>query len=133
MNSVPQSNTWLKRNTKWIVLAAVGLGLLLVALFIAAIVTIVAGAMRSNDVYKEGLARAQASPEVAALLGTPIEAGFFTSGSINVENRSGEADLQIPLHGPKGEATLDVVASKRNGTWTYKRMQVGDVDLLDDE
>ena len=124
------SRTWLQRNTKWIVLGAIVLSLTLLGLFLAAILMIVAGAMRSSDVYKESLARAQASPQVAALVGTPVEPGFFTSGTINVENRSGDADLHIPLHGPKGEATLDVVARKRDGVWVYESMRVGEIDLL---
>ena len=131
MNAVAQ-RTWLQRNTKWIVLGAVLLGLGLLALFIAAIVMVVAGAMRSNDVYKEALARAQANPVLIERLGTPIEPGFFTSGSINVNGGSGEADLAIPLHGPKGEATVNVVAHKKGGTWTFETMRAGDVDLLED-
>lgn len=130
MNAVAQ-RTWLQRNTKWIVLGAVLLGLGLLALFIAAIVMVVAGAMRSNDVYKEALARAQANPVLIERLGTPIEPGFFTSGSINVSGPSGEADLAIPIHGPQGEATINVVAEKRGGTWNYETMRVGDVDLLE--
>lgn len=124
------SQTWLQRNTKWIVLGAILLSLTLLGLFLAALLMIVAGAMRSSDVYKEALARAQASPQVAAIVGTPVEPGFFTSGTINVENRSGDADLHIPIHGPKGEATIDVVARKRDGVWTYETMRVGEIELL---
>lgn len=131
MNPMPQSRTWLQRNTKWIVLIAVLLGLMFLALFIAAILLLVTTTMRSSDVYKEAMARAQADPQVIAMVGSPVEPGFFTSGSINVENRSGDADLQIPIHGPKGEATLEVVARKRDGVWTYEKMRVGDADLLD--
>ena len=131
MNAVTQ-RTWLQRNTKWIVLGAIMLGVGLLALFVAAIVMVVATAMRSNDVYKEALARAQANPVLIERLGAPIEPGWFTSGSINVEGSKGEADLAIPIHGPKGEATVNVVASKRAGRWTFETMRAGDVDLLAD-
>lgn len=130
MAVVPQ-RTWLQRNTKWIVLTAVLLGLLLLGLFIAGIVMIASTAMKSNDVYKEAMARAQADPVLIERLGTPIEAGFFTSGSINVAGPSGNADLEIPIHGPKGEATVNVVAEKRGGTWVYESIRAGDVDLMD--
>lgn len=127
----PTSQTWLQKNTKWIVLIAVLLGLLFLGLFIAAVVMLAVATMRSSDVYKEALARAQADPQVMAMVGSPVEPGIFTSGSISVENRSGEAELHIPIHGPKGEATIDVVARKRDGVWIYERMRVGDADLLD--
>ena len=132
MNS-PASQTWLQKNTKWIVLAAVALGILLLGLFIAAIVMIASTAMRSNDVYREALARAQASPVLVERLGTPIEAGFFTSGSINVNGPAGNADLAIPIRGPRGEATVNVVAEKRGGVWIYESIRAGDVDLLGEE
>jgi hypothetical protein len=127
----PISRTWLQKNTKWIVLIAVLLGLSFLGLLIAAIVMLAVATMRSSDVYKEALARAQSDPQVIAMVGSPVEPGLFTSGSISVENRSGEADLQIPIHGPKGEATIDVVARKRDGVWIYEKMRVGDTDLLD--
>jgi len=122
--------TWLQRNTKWIVLGAVLLALAMLAAFVVGIVFLAVGAMRSSDVYRESLARAQAHPVLIERLGRPIEPGFFTSGSINVENDRGQADLSIPIHGPKGEATITVVAHKAGGTWTYESMQAGDVDLL---
>ena len=128
--NAPASQTWLQRNTKWIVLAAVALGVALLGLFIAAIVMIASTAMRSNDVYREAMARAQANPVLIERLGTPIEAGFFTSGSINVSGPSGNADLAIPIHGPRGEATINVVAEKRGGVWIYESMRAGEVDLL---
>jgi hypothetical protein len=129
MAAVPE-RPWLQRNTKWIVLGAVALGLTLLALFVAAVAMLASAAMRTNDVYREALSRAQRHPALLERLGAPIEPGFFTSGSIDVSGPSGEADLTIPIHGPRGEATLNVVAQKRGGTWNYETMQVGDVDLL---
>ena len=129
--NAPVSQTWLQRNTKWIVLGAVALGITLLGLFIAAILMLVTTAMRSNDVYREALTRAQNHPALIERLGTPIEPGFFTSGSINTAGPSGSADLAIPIHGPRGEATINVVAEKRGGTWIYESMRAGDVDLLE--
>ena len=129
MSTVPE-RTWLQKNTKWIVLAAVGVGISLLALFIAAILLIVFTAMSSSDVYREALGRAQADPVLIERLGTPIEAGFFTTGSIKTTGTSGRADLAIPIHGPRGEATVNVVAKKRGGVWIYESMRAGDVDLL---
>lgn len=122
--------TWLQRNTQWLVLGAVLLGLMLLALFIAAVVMIASTAMRSSDVWREAMARAQSNPALIERLGTPIEPGFFTSGSINVNGPSGSADLAIPIQGPKGEASINVVAEKRGGVWEYETLRAGDIDLL---
>lgn len=134
MNAQTQ-RTWLQRNTKWIVLTAVLLGLLMLVGFVGGILAIVSASMQSSDVFKTSMQRAQASPAVIAALGEPVEPGFFVSGSISVENRTGEADLSIPVSGPRGEATIDVVAHKRDGAWNYEIMRISGeklppVDLL---
>lgn len=130
--NAPVERSWLQRNAKWLVLGAITLGLLMLAAFVLAILFVVSTAMRSSDVYRIALERAQASPEVAAQLGTPVEPGFFTGGSIKIENSTGEADLNIPLSGPRGEATLNVVASKRAGVWHFERMHVQAADAAID-
>ncbi len=98
--------------------------LVLFAVFIGGIVMLVFGAMKSSDAYKSAVARAKASPEVVAALGTPIEEGLFVSGKVNVEGSSGEADLTIPISGPNGKAKVYAVATKRAGRWTYSTLEV---------
>ena len=80
--------------------------------------------MKSSDVYKEALARAKASPAVAEALGTPIKAGYFTSGNINVSGPSGDAELSIPISGPKGQATIYLEARKSAGEWAFSLLEV---------
>lgn len=92
--------------------------------FIALILLIVFGAMKSGDVYKDALAKAKAEPAVIEALGSPIEDGMFVSGSTNVNGASGEANLAIPIHGPKGKGTLYVVAEKSVGHWNYSNLVV---------
>ena len=70
-----------------------------------------------------------------AELGTPITAGFFVSGNINVYGSSGNADLGIPVKGPLGSGTVYVVARKSAGRWSYQTMELRveeqpDLDLL---
>jgi TonB family protein len=55
-------------------------------------------------------------------LGTPIEAGWFVTGSIATSGSGSHADLSIPISGPKGSGTLHVVALKspfsaESGDW----------------
>lgn len=129
--------TWLQRNTRWLVLGAVGGGLLLLGGLVFVIFMIVATAVRSSDVYQTSVARAQNDSRVLELLGAPVHPGLLVSGSIRVENRNGDADLSIPLSGPRGDAKLTVVAEKRGAEWRYEMMQVqagdaesGTIDLL---
>ena len=105
------------------------------AAFVAVIVIVVFGALKSSDAYKLAVARAKADPRVTAALGTPISEGMFLSGNTNVDGASGEANLAIPISGPKGKATLYVVATKSAGKWTYSKLIVqpagGDeIDLM---
>jgi len=80
--------------------------------------------MRQSTPYRDSVARAQNDPRVRAALGTPVKPGLFVSGSINTQNRDGDAKLDIPLSGPKGSGTLRVVATKTRGQWDYNRMIV---------
>jgi hypothetical protein len=138
MEQQPIKKSWWSRNWKWFV--PVGC-LSIVAIFaavIALIVTLVFGAMKSSDVYKEAFSKASTNSEVISELGKPIEGGMFVSGSISVSGSSGEADLAIPISGPEKDATVFVVARKIAGVWTYQVMQVAvegrarRIDLLDD-
>jgi len=82
------------------------------------------GFMKASGAYQGALARAQAAPEVTAVLGEPIEPGFLTTGSINLSGPSGHAELSIPIGGPKGKARIYLNANKRLGEWHLDRMYV---------
>jgi hypothetical protein len=116
-----QGNWW-TRNWKWFVPTGCFTLVILVAAFVGLIVLIVFSAMKSSDVYREALARAKAAPAVVAALGLPIKDGMFVSGSTNVNSASGEANLAIPISGPKGEGTLYVAATKSVGVWNYSSL-----------
>jgi hypothetical protein len=112
--SLPRKSWW-GRNWKWFVpTGCLGLVLLLAG-FVALLVTVIFGAMKSSDVYKDALARARANPAVIEALGTPIKDGMFLSGNTNVNGASGEANLAIPISGPKGKGTIYVAARKSAG------------------
>jgi len=81
-------------------------------------------AMKSTDVYKYAVARAQSDPAVIEALGTPIKPGFLMSGSTSANGASGQADLAIPISGHKGSGTLYVVATKSAGRWEYSKLVV---------
>ena len=120
----PQPNWW-SRNYKWFVPVGCLTIILCVVAFAALIVGVVMGSMKSSDAYKMALAKAQANPIVQQKLGTPIEAGAFVAGSINVAGTSGKADLTIPISGPKGKGSIYVDATKFAGEWKFNRLEVG--------
>ncbi len=113
-----QGRSWLGRNWKWLLAAVFVCG----AVFVVGIFTLVMGAMRGSDVAREATARAQANTLVGKRLGTPISEGWMVSGSINVSPGAGDADLSVPISGPKGKGTVYVKAQKAGGEWTYSLM-----------
>jgi hypothetical protein len=115
---------WWTRNWKWFVPTGCLTIIIFFAAFIGLIVAIVFSAMKSSDVYKNALSRAKAAPAVIEEVGSPIRDGMFVSGSTNVNGASGEANLAIPIYGPKGQGTLYVVATKSLGVWNYSSLVV---------
>ncbi|HEY4255904.1 MAG TPA: cytochrome c oxidase assembly factor Coa1 family protein [Candidatus Udaeobacter sp.] len=91
----------------------------LFVVFVGSVVLIVFSAVKSTDVYKDALARAKVHPAVIEALGSPISEGFFVSGNTNVNGASGEANLSIPIGGPKGKGTIYAAAKKSLGRWNY--------------
>jgi hypothetical protein len=98
--------------------------LILFVAFVGSVALIVFSAVKSTDVYKDTLARAQVHPSVIEALGSPIREGFLVSGNTNVNGASGEANLSIPITGPKGKGTVYVAAKKSLGRWNYSGLIV---------
>ena len=116
--------SWWKLNWKWFVpLGCFSMAVLFVV-FVGSVMLIVFTAVKSTDVYKDALARAKVHPAVIEALGSPITEGFLVSGNTNVNGASGEANLSIPIAGPKGKGTLYVAARKSLGQWNYSGLVV---------
>lgn len=128
METVAQTQVrpgWWSRNWKWFVPTGCCLTpLVLGGAFVAFLVVVIFGAMKQSDVYKMAVARAKADSRVIAALGTPIEEGWYLSGNTSVNGGSGDADLSIPISGPKGKGTIYAVAKKSGGEWTYSKLAV---------
>lgn len=125
----PQPAGWWSRNWKWFVPTGCCLGTLILGALVAAIFGLgvfgaVFGMMKSSEPYKVALERAKTNQQVISALGSPITEGFSTWGNINVNGASGEADLSIPISGPKGKGTVYVTGTKSAGKWTYSKMVV---------
>ncbi|MHC4889323.1 MAG: cytochrome c oxidase assembly factor Coa1 family protein [Planctomycetota bacterium] len=120
ISTTQESRSWLGRNWKWLI--PVGFSSLVILALV--IVTFVIGFIKSTDVYADALAAAKSKPEVIAVIGEPIKEGLFVTGSVSVSGSSGNADLVIPISGPKGKAVVYVVATKSAGKWKYSTLEV---------
>lgn len=117
--------SWWSRNWKWFVPTGCCLTpLVLGGAFAAFLVLVIFGALKQTDVYQTAVARAKADPRVTAALGTPIEEGWWLSGNTEVSGGSGEANLSIPISGPKDKGTIYAVATKSAGVWTFSKLTV---------
>jgi Cytochrome oxidase complex assembly protein 1 len=106
---------WWQRNWKWFVPTGCLTLFVGAIVFIAAIVLLVFGAIKSSDAYKTAVSRVKADSRVTEAIGTPIKEGWVVGGHTEVSGGSGQADLTIPIHGPKGEATIYTTATKSAG------------------
>lgn len=127
--------SWWDRNWKWFVPTGCLSILVIFGLFIASLFFGITSMMKSSDAYKESMVIVQHNKTVIEKLGEPIENDGMVSGSISTGNDTGHCDLQIPIKGSKGKATLFVTGEKR-GKWKYEQMSVyikktnEEIDLL---
>lgn len=91
------------------------------AVYIAALVFFITLIIRSSDAYREGVARAVRSPEVLALIGEPVRAGFFLRGGVKGGGRL--ARIRAPLAGPRGAGTLEIRAVKVAGELRFETLK----------
>jgi TonB family protein len=112
MMTPPPRPGWWKRNWKWFVPVSLFCLLLFAVAIVGLILTIVMGSIKNSVPYTRAMAHAKADPTLIAQLGTPIEAGWFVTGSMSSSGSNSHADLNIPIHGPKGSGTLHVIALK---------------------
>jgi cytochrome oxidase complex assembly protein 1 len=121
---IPPPRNWWQRNWKWVVPVGCASMIVLLAGFVFSLVFFVFSVIRSTDVFRDAVERAQASPEVQAELGAPVEQGWWVSGSVETSGPSGSADISIPLEGSEKDGTLYAVAHKSAGRWSYDTLEV---------
>ena len=119
----PPRPSWWSRNWKWVV--PVGCFTIVVAmlLILGAMVSLVLGIfgmIKSSGAYEQAMARARSSMEVRQALGEPVEDTWYLTGTVHVNGPSGNANLAIPLHGPKAKGILFVEATKSSNQWKFR-------------
>jgi hypothetical protein len=115
---------WLAKNWVWFVpVGSIGLILLCVGSIFLLFLALFQG-FKSSDVYQLALEKTRAHPEAVAALGEPIETGFFVTGSIENRGKAGDAELEIPVSGPRGSGTIHAVAVKVRGRWEFRTLEL---------
>lgn len=56
-------------------------------------------------------------------LGEPMEKGWLVNGNVSINNDTGNADLTIPVSGPKGSASVHAVATMVDGVWRFTEVK----------
>ena len=108
---------------KWFLIGCSAVIVLGIA-FVAVLVFVVFGAIKSTDAYKGARDKAINDPRVIGALGSPVEAGFWVAGSANVDTNGGHADFKFPISGPKGKARVETVATREPDKWVYSKLMV---------
>lgn len=81
--------------------------------------------LKSTDVYQEALSRASQNQTVTQKIGTPVEAGWYVTGSLKIFGGGyGRAALTIPIHGSRGDATIYTWANQMGGGWKIFFLEV---------
>jgi hypothetical protein len=79
--------------------------------------------MRTADATQMALKFVQSDARVTDRLGKPIEAGWFIGGKIETTPDRGDASLVIPVHGPRGNASVYAVAIREKGFWQITSLE----------
>lgn len=132
----PMKKSWIEQNPYWKIPLGCLTLVFLLGLFFAIVMTIVTTSFRNSDVYKQALAQAASNSQVRDLIGEPLKPAWLISGQLNVSGSTGNANLLIPISGPRGKGAIRAVANKTGGVWRFTYLQVSvdgqpaSIDLL---
>jgi hypothetical protein len=122
-----KGSAWAWRNRKWDsieqfkrvqrIWAIVGVAVLaFVIIIFVALFFFVFSILKDSEAYRLGVEAVNKDSQAVSLLGTPINSGS-PSGSISVNNGTGNAELSFSVTGSKAHGTIHLKASKSAGTW----------------
>ena len=95
-----------------------------VLVLMVGILWLVMSFLKGADACQMSLKAAQQSEVMRVELGEPITMGWVVSGSIKINNGDGTADVNVPISGPKGSASIHTVGTKKGGgPWSFTKMQ----------
>jgi len=135
MEEIQEHKGWFGRNWKW-ALPTGGclIVIILLVIFAGSVFFGITSMMTDSQAYQDSMEAAQQNEALIELIGEPIESNGMNGGSLNYSNGIKSAELNIPIKGPKGEATIFVVGEGIDDEWTYQSMEVhieGSREIID--
>jgi hypothetical protein len=97
---------------------------IVVAVFSHVVVTFIAEYLwfRTSDLYSEAMHIVRTSPDVESKIGSPVVAGWPLVFR-GVYEGVGEVSARLPIHGPRGGATVQLRAKNRGGSWEFQLLE----------
>jgi len=135
MEETQETKGWFGRNWKWAVpTGGCLIVIILLVIFAGSVFFGITSMMTDSQAYQDSMEAAQQNEALIELIGEPIETNGMNGGSLNYNNGVKSAELNIPIKGPNGEATIFVVGEGINDNWTYQTMEVhieGSREIID--
>jgi cytochrome oxidase complex assembly protein 1 len=132
----PMKKSWLERRPLWKIPLGFLTLLLLIGVFGSVVMTIITTSFHNSEAYKQAVAKASENSQVREAIGEPIHPAWLVSGQLNVTGSTGNANLLIPISGPRGRGSIRAVATKSRNVWRFTDLQVNikgrseSIDLL---
>lgn len=81
------------------------------------------GSGQRRAIADAAIYQAQGSAQLIGMIGLPIEPGWPVRGRVLTRNGNSNADLRVPLSGPRGKGTLLEWAQQDAGKWHICSLQ----------
>ena len=120
----PMKKSWLEQHPHWKIPLGCLTLLLLIGVFATILTTIITTSFHRSDVYKQAMTKAAENSQVRQEIGEPIRSAWLVSGQLNVTGSTGNANLSIPIFGPRGKGAIRAVAYKSGDVWRFTYLQV---------
>lgn len=126
MNAEPpmQPKGWFSRNWKWLLPVGCMVPMVCCGVFGLGTYFAVTKVIQSSGAYVGAIAMVNSNSQVDDVLGTPVTPGLGMSGSVNEKGSGGEADFTVPVEGTRAKGSMHVVATRRNGQWSYTTIEI---------
>jgi hypothetical protein len=120
----PIRKGWLELHPQWKIPLGGVILVLLVGGFGIVVMTAMMATYHRSEVYQQAVAKAVENPQVQAEIGEPLRPAWLISGDLHVGGSTGNANLSIPISGPRGRGVIRAVAVKNGGVWRFTYLQV---------
>lgn len=94
----------------------------LLGAFGVAIFSFVFKVLGDSEAAQATLREAQASTVLIEEIGEPMRIGWLVVENVNVSNDTGDADVVVPIEGPKGTVSVHTVGTREGGVWRFEEM-----------